>query len=286
MLETRTIIFCNSVMLMSMASLMIVYSIRQKVYPGFFHWFAGTMLAGIAYLAMGCREKGLFPEQINVLLTNLVVFSSAYLRVLGSGYFFCGQKVSNVFLIFSLILFSSNMYFLFVAESFLIRTVIMSVYLLCGLAIIGWYSLKPKTVPRSTFLAVFSLVNLSMGLFAFFRAVTFFFTGAQGMLSADSMNQSFFIFYLFSESILSASFIVLNSTRLESELRSAQDEVKILEGLLPICSSCKKIRNNAGVWFNLEHYISENSSAKFSHGICPSCSARLYPEYHEDEERK
>lgn len=66
---------------------------------------------------------------------------------------------------------------------------------------------------------------------------------------------------------------------LTEKLQQALDTVKLLSGLLPICSSCKKIRNDEGYWEQLEIYISEHSEAEFSHGICPDCCKKLYPEY-------
>jgi PAS domain S-box-containing protein len=63
-----------------------------------------------------------------------------------------------------------------------------------------------------------------------------------------------------------------------TELETVREEVKILQGLLPICASCKKIRDTKGVWTPLEAYITEQSEADFTHGICPECMARLYPE--------
>jgi len=62
------------------------------------------------------------------------------------------------------------------------------------------------------------------------------------------------------------------------ELRKALAEIKILSGLLPICSSCKKIRDDQGYWTQLESYISEHSEAVFTHGCCPDCMKKLYPE--------
>lgn len=61
-------------------------------------------------------------------------------------------------------------------------------------------------------------------------------------------------------------------------LHEAMEDVKILHGLLPICASCKKIRNDSGNWSELEAYISDHSQAEFSHGICPDCHQKLYPE--------
>ncbi|MGD0283619.1 MAG: CHASE sensor domain-containing protein [Dissulfurispiraceae bacterium] len=66
------------------------------------------------------------------------------------------------------------------------------------------------------------------------------------------------------------------------ELQEALAEVKQLSGLLPICSSCKKIRDDKGYWTQIESYISEHSEALFTHAICPECGKKLYPEYYDD----
>lgn len=62
------------------------------------------------------------------------------------------------------------------------------------------------------------------------------------------------------------------------ELSSALNKVKQLSGLLPICASCKKIRDDGGYWNQLETYISQHSEADFTHGICPDCARDLYAE--------
>jgi ligand-binding sensor domain-containing protein len=66
---------------------------------------------------------------------------------------------------------------------------------------------------------------------------------------------------------------------LQARVVAALAEVKVLSGLLPVCASCKKIRDDKGYWSQIEVYISEHSEADFSHGICPDCMKKLYPEY-------
>jgi PAS domain S-box-containing protein len=68
-------------------------------------------------------------------------------------------------------------------------------------------------------------------------------------------------------------------SRLIEELTDALKRVKTLNGLLPICASCKKIRNDGGYWEQVETYIRSRSNAEFTHGICPDCVRSLYPEY-------
>lgn len=66
--------------------------------------------------------------------------------------------------------------------------------------------------------------------------------------------------------------------RLVAELQAALAEVKVLSGFLPICSSCKKIRDDQGYWNQIEAYISEHSEAEFTHGVCPDCAKKMLAE--------
>ncbi len=68
-------------------------------------------------------------------------------------------------------------------------------------------------------------------------------------------------------------------SRTLKELQKALNEIKTLSGLIPICASCKKIRDDKGFWNQVEIYISDRFDTKFSHGICPDCQDKLYPEY-------
>lgn len=64
-----------------------------------------------------------------------------------------------------------------------------------------------------------------------------------------------------------------------SELAEALRNVKTLSGLLPICAACKRIRDDNGCWHKLESYIAGHSGARFTHGVCPECARKLYPDF-------
>ncbi len=90
------------------------------------------------------------------------------------------------------------------------------------------------------------------------------------------MRLGFFAVYSVVLSIVKAD---LNERRrLIEELQKALGEVKQLSGILPICASCKKIRDDQGYWEQIESYIRDHSEARFSHGICPECVRKLYPD--------
>ncbi len=70
------------------------------------------------------------------------------------------------------------------------------------------------------------------------------------------------------------------------KLQKALDEVKTLEGMIPICSHCKKIRDDSGFWGNVEQYIAKHSNVDFSHGICPECLQEHYPDQYKKMKEK
>ena len=67
------------------------------------------------------------------------------------------------------------------------------------------------------------------------------------------------------------------------QLQEVMGQVKKLSGMLPICASCKKVRDDTGYWQQIEEYIRDHSEADFTHGICPECANKLYPELSSDK---
>ena len=74
--------------------------------------------------------------------------------------------------------------------------------------------------------------------------------------------------------------------RRTQDLHEALEDVRRLQGLLPICASCKKIRDDKGYWNQIETYIRNHSGATFTHGICPECIEKLYPDVYERMQAK
>ncbi len=72
---------------------------------------------------------------------------------------------------------------------------------------------------------------------------------------------------------------ITDKDALISELKKATSEIKTLRGILPICSYCKKIRDDKGYWTQVEAYIHQHTGAEFSHGICQECVKKYYPQW-------
>ncbi len=73
--------------------------------------------------------------------------------------------------------------------------------------------------------------------------------------------------------------------RINGELATALAQVRTLAGLLPICASCKNVRDDSGYWQQIEVYIQDRSEAEFSHGLCPDCAHQLFNEIDQGRQR-
>lgn len=74
--------------------------------------------------------------------------------------------------------------------------------------------------------------------------------------------------------------VLIHSLQLKkANLHKALSEIKVLSGFLPICASCKKIRDDKGYWNQIEVYVRDHSEAEFTHSICPACARKLYPDF-------
>ena len=82
------------------------------------------------------------------------------------------------------------------------------------------------------------------------------------------------------ESLRNKFFIQIQNQK--NKLETALNNIRTLQGMLPICSHCKKIRDDKGYWNQIESYIRDHSEAEFSHSICPECAKRFYPELIDD----
>ncbi len=74
--------------------------------------------------------------------------------------------------------------------------------------------------------------------------------------------------------------ILKENEKLIDDLQQALEEIKTLQGMLPICSYCKNIRDDQGYWNSIESYFSKHSELVFSHGLCPDCAQKHYPEFY------
>ncbi len=113
----------------------------------------------------------------------------------------------------------------------------------------------------------------------------YFFSVLGPSISESYINVALSLLAVWSTSALVINWKIVHEGR-EKQIAAVKEsilsEVEILRGLLPICASCKKIRDDKAYWRQVEQYVSEHSEAEFSHSICPDCVRKLYPEYADD----
>ena len=107
---------------------------------------------------------------------------------------------------------------------------------------------------------------MSAGGFTALTVAGFFLSPSQGEIWVAATNRALVIFVIWATAILSLSH------------KRQEEEARTLRGLLPICATCKKIRDDKGYWQRLEKYMEDHSAAQFSHSICDDCLIKAYPE--------
>ncbi len=110
--------------------------------------------------------------------------------------------------------------------------------------------------------------------------IGFYYSPSGGEMWKVLFNRALALFAIWVTAVLTLHRKTLEKKQAKAVLdrEKALEDLKILRGLLPICASCKRIRDDEGYWNQIESYITLHSEAAFTHGICPECSKRLYPE--------
>lgn len=174
---------------------------------------------------------------------------------------------------------------------------IVAVCLLLALAIMGVDLLIPLGVADSVPYIAVVLISLrhKQRRFTIMMAILcsaltmlgFALSPPAGELWKVVANRSLALFAIWVTAIVSLQRKAMEEKRDQAirEREAAMAQIKILQGFLPICASCKKIRDDQGAWRQMETYIRDHSEAEFSHGICPDCARRLYPEFYAAKEQ-
>ena len=104
-------------------------------------------------------------------------------------------------------------------------------------------------------------------------------------LESGGFEPVFFMIFQITYVLITFFLLVMVNKRLLEDKEKALSEVRILTGMLPICASCKNIRDDQGYWKQIEDYLHTHSEASFSHSICPNCAKKLYPDLYEEIQR-
>ncbi len=228
--------------------------------------------------------RGVLPEFWSILMANALV-AGGFLVGLNGIEAFVGRPRSAFFPYIAYVLFLGlHAHLIFVYPDVNLRSLNFSWIAILFALLSGHALLSPANIKLNGFTRYCSLVFF---LFSAVFVVRFYYILSQRSLDPDYLASEGFepvFFLLFQVAYISITFflLVMVNKRLLYDKENALSEIRILSGMLPICASCKNIRDDQGYWKQLEEYLHTHSEAQFSHSICPDCAIKLYPDLYSE----
>ena len=280
-LHMRTLIFFSGFTSLVLFVCMLYIWKRQKTYSGFLRWTFASLANAAGMILASQRE--ILPDFFTVLIADILLMLSMMLITSGLTMFSGKKPLDKAYIAVLLIFTISFLSVMYLWPSFTLRVMIYSAIQagLCLIAAYIVYKHLPQVFPdRSLFLFRFFI---ACSAFPILRMISAFLDPGESpeLMTASFMHQAVVLAGLQIYMIVDIGLLILNAHRINFELNKAREEIKTLTGFIPICASCKKIRDDAdaGGWKQLEDYMSEHIDVEFSHSICPECVKKLYPEF-------
>jgi len=290
LLDVRTLFVADAVITLFIGLSLLLYGTKRKTYPGFNYWMLGSLIVSASYVATFLR--GVIPELLSILLVNGGFVLSGVVRLDGVLRFLRGKKAPGLLYCLPVVAMAIAAYFTLADNDMVIRLVFLTFWgclLLWTMATI--FVISAPAANRSLHLLA-GVITFLYGASMLSRTVLFALDPPELLFENAGFNSAFFLSVLIFEIWSGLLIMMLNNQRMEEELlvshavlqghvvelEKVLSEVKVLKGLLPICSSCKKIRDDQGHWNHLEDYIDAHSEATFTHGLCPGCALQMQKE--------
>ena len=285
-LEIRTLSLVVGLNSAAMAGIMIYISMTRLTYPGFHHWTLSFVFGGLGMILISLRH--LAPDWISIVLANLCITAFPALLATGLAKFLNKPRRCWLLGLVLAVTMVSLVYFTYWRPNVRMRVVVVSI----AIGVLFAYSLilllrnaRPQVGFSNT------LLNTVLAILLFWVLVRVLITLAfewktNDFLSAGTLQGFSFIFYTIGCFFILGGLVTLNAQRMESELASADQEIENMSRLIPICAACKKIRDDEGYWEAVETYIQRTTNKDLTHGICPECAKKLYPDIDLEDEDK
>ncbi|UYP47783.1 hypothetical protein NEF87_004068 [Candidatus Lokiarchaeum ossiferum] len=282
-LDIQTLSFITSIVSISTFIVMLFVAKKQKIYPGFKEWTLANFFNSLGMILLALRP--ILPDFISIIIANNFILLYLVFIARGLRKFAEGDQQLWFDVIPPLLLTIFFIFYTYVIPNVNARIIIISslIFLIsCRICYIIWTGIYKILLKKQIFLFTSFVIFIGWHLTRLILTILLE-SQIEDFLEAGIIQGLAFINIISSNIIQSLLLIDCNSQKLEKDLNESQDEIKNLSGLLPICSSCKKIRNESNSWDNIENYISDHSDALLTHSLCPECVAKLYPDMDFDE---
>ncbi len=290
MTDVKILVLSNMLVSAFFCIAFLIYSLEQKTYRGFRLWAFSPLIMTLGFLTILLRET--IPLGLSVFAVNGLFTLVAVIRLDAIKRFLVDKRLNKALYTIPIFVALASAIFYFAVDRIEIRTYIVSIAL-CILSVsIAWDLVRYSPPQNRLFYYSAGIFIAVRGLTILTRAILWQ-AGHQDDIFGISIWSSIQLeLGLISEIGQNVIFLMINSKRAEADfnqtevklnstvidLKKALSEVKTLQGILPICSHCKKIRDDRGSWQAIEAYVYERSDAQFSHGICPECAKEYYPD--------
>jgi hypothetical protein len=278
-LHMRTLFLATSIMGFILFVCMLTVLRARQTYPGFHYWATAALCYFMANVLIGLR--GAIPDLLSIVAAGSITIYTLMLTAYGISVFVNKGDRPWPYLAAGACIPLVLAFFTYISPSIHTRIVIVSAIY----SFLCLYCLRQLIRDTPVYLKKHNLLlKLSFAAGALWSLVRIAHTllyakTIESMLAPSLMLSTSLVAYCILFSFIAFGLCLFNFQRTEHDLLSARNEVRQLTGFLPMCASCKKIRDDQGYWNQVEAYIRSHSEAVCSHSICPDCLQRLYPEY-------
>jgi len=287
-LDITTLLFAAVLAYGVMAALMIFYASVQRTYPGFRDWVFLALGLTAGFVAMMAYPVGRPPPVLLAVLVNGLLVAAADRLYRGMARF---AGVPDRFTLGEAGFYATAAavftWFLVVDPNYAMRLTAVNL----GMIFANWKAAAVALrLSRGAYRSAAWLVVVVLGLGSVMllarSGAAIMGGGSVEFLRRTGAEPGLLALLIAYGMALLVSLLLLTAQRAHQELSEARAQVLTLEGIIPICMYCHKVRNDQEAWDRIETYISRHSAARFSHGICPECLPRQFPpELLEDRDR-
>ncbi len=285
----RVLLFFSAAVSGALSVIMAAFLRAHRGHEGFAQWTAGTALASASLVFSALR--GLMPASISIVGVDVSFLTMAPLFLDGTRRFLGLGPLPRRWYALVAVPLAACFYFAVAHNDIATRTAILMLSGAVPLAAAAGLLVRhPPAAP--------SLLHHALALQFALTAASLLLRGAWvfgqtdfSMFTESPAQYAFFIVAAVLNLGITVTFVLLTTERVAAQLsgaraelaaqvgqlREALGEVRTLEGLLPICAACKKIRDENGDWIQLEVYVGDRTRAAFSHGLCPTCLPKYFP---------
>ena len=289
-IDIKTLMLSNMLVSVFFCIAFFIYSLDQTTYRGFRLWTLSPLIMALGFVSIFLR--GSIPLGVSIFAVNGLFPLVAVIRLDAIKRFLVGKPLAKLAYTLPIFVVIAAMIFYFVDDRIEIRAFILSSTLFILSVSISWNLVRNSPLENRLLYYSAGIFIATRGLTILIWAILWQINDQEHIFDTSIWSSIHFEFGLISEIGQNLIFLMMNSKRAEKDfiesrsklnstvldLRAALSEVKKLQGILPICSYCKKIRDDHGAWQGIEGYVRERSDAEFSHGICPECAKKHYPD--------